>query len=103
MVCPATMDKKNKSRRCFGGNANNLGVVRRLGGTSFREFVKNYLFLPTTINVTRDRYAAMERDEQNRVKRVPFVTPCAFKQMEEGPVARRMENAGKVALICLDL
>ncbi len=45
----------------FGGDATDLGHVRRLPQTSFRELVDQVLNLAVPLNVTREQYLAMPK------------------------------------------
>lgn len=78
-----------------------MGIVYPLDMESFRDFVQEVISLPKMINLTRQDYQALGRDEQNKVKRNAFVTPAAFKG--EGETNRRKDNAEVVTLICMDI
>lgn len=84
----------------FGGDAGDLGHVRRLPAKSFRDFVDQVLNLAVTLNVTRAQYATLDKKARHRVKRVPYVVPCTYPT-EEAP--RSLENARSITLLCLDV
>lgn len=84
----------------FGGEANELGVVKALPLRTFKEFVERKLLIACTLNTTRDQYSSLPRKQQQLVKRVPYVVPCTFM---ETPSRRVDVNATNFNLICLDL
>ena len=84
----------------FGGDGSDLGHVRRLSPTSFRDLVDQVLNVAVTLNVTREQYALMDHKDRQRAKRVPYVVPCTFA----GSPSRRVhEEARTITLICLDI
>ena len=50
----------------FGGDASDLGHVRRLPQTSFRDLVDQVLNLAAPLNVTREQYLALPKHERQR-------------------------------------
>jgi hypothetical protein len=84
----------------YGGEANELGIVRALPLRTFREFVERKLLIACTLNTTRDQYSRLPRKQQQLVKRVPYVVPCCFLA---SPSRRVDANATTFNLICLDL
>lgn len=84
----------------YGGEANELGIVKQLPLRNFQELVERKLLIACTLNTTRDQYAALPKKQQQLVKRVPYVVPCSFYQ----PVSRRVDaQATCCFLICLDI
>ena len=92
-----------ESRRYSGGDAANLGVVKRLNAKTFREFVQRYLSLPLQINVTNEHFWELPKEKRDELKRTGFVTPAVFPCKDGATNPRRLEFAGKVSLICLDI
>ncbi len=84
----------------FGGDATDLGHVRRLPQSSFRDLVDQVLNLAVPLNVTREQYAAMPKADRQKAKRVPYVVPCTF---EASPSQRLVELARPVYLLVLDV
>ena len=84
----------------FGGDASDLGHVRRLPQASFRDLVDQVLNLAAPLNVTREQYLALPKHERQRAKRVPYVVPCTFAA---SPSQRLLELAGPACLLCLDV
>lgn len=84
----------------FGGDASDLGHVRRLAPTSFRELVDQVLNLAVTLNVTRAEYAALDPKARGKAKRVPYVVPAVFAS---SPSPRLLEQAQAITLVCLDI
>lgn len=84
----------------YGGEANELGIVKALPLRNFQEFVERKLLIACTMNATRAQYAALPRKQQQLIKRVPYVVPCTFLQ----PLSRRVDpQAVNFCLICLDI
>lgn len=92
------MDKTTPS--FFGGDATDLGHVRRLPADSFREFVDQVLNIAVTLNVTRAEYAALDKKARHKAKRVPYVVPCTY---DTSPAQRLLENARTITLLCVDV
>lgn len=84
----------------FGGDATDLGHVRRLPQSSFRDLVDQVLNLAVPLNVTREQFLAMPKHERQKAKRVPYVVPCSFA---DSPSQRLLELAREVCLLCLDV
>ncbi len=84
----------------YGGEANELGIVKALPLRNFQEFVERKLLISCTMNATREQYAALPRKQQQLIKRVPYVVPCSFRHAD----SRRVEVEATVFyLICLDI
>lgn len=84
----------------YGGNGSELGRVRQLHPTSFEQFVKETLGHPAVLNVSRTQFHALPKEERDRIKRVPYVTPATFKQ----EISRRVyEEAEAFYLVALDI
>lgn len=84
----------------FGGDASDLGHVRRLAPTSFRELVDQVLNLAVPLNVSREEYAALDPKARQKAKRVPYVVPAVFAA---SPSPRHLEAAQAITLVCLDI
>jgi hypothetical protein len=84
----------------FGGDASDLGHVRKLPPRSFRQLVDEVFNLAVSLNVTREQYANMDPKARQKAKRVPYVVPCTFDG-ETSP--RHLELAVSITLICLDI
>lgn len=84
----------------FGGDATELGRVRRLVPTSFRELVDQVLNLAVTLNVTREEYSKLDKRQRHMAKRVPYIVPCTYA---ESPTQRLLENAQSITLLCIDV
>lgn len=97
-ACP--FNHMKNPNQFFGGEGSTIGAVHRLAPTSWARFVKETLGHPQLVNVTREQFHKLGKDERNAIKRVAYVTPATFKSDQCG---RRYENAKDVALICLDI
>lgn len=86
-------------RKFFGGDASDLGNVRRLAPASFKEFV-DQLLAPVSVNLTHEQFAKLPKEERQRAKRVPYVVPCSF---DGDTSARHADLARGVSLLCLDV
>jgi len=84
----------------FGGNATNLGVVKQLPQTDWRTLVREVFGQAILLNVTRLQYANLPKNERDRVKRVPYIIPCA---LNSGATERKMENVLHCDLLAIDV
>jgi len=84
----------------FGGNASNLGVVKPLPQTDWRTLTREVFGQAILLNTTRLQYANLPKNERDRVKRVPYIVPCALKS---GATERKLENILHCDLIALDI
>lgn len=89
-----------RSPSFYGGDGSDLGHVRRLSPNTFKAFVDQVLNLAATLNVTQEQYAALPKEERQRLKRVPYVVPCTF---EAASSRRLVELARTVTIVCLDI
>ena len=100
MFQPLSVTPMSNHHTFYGGEANELGIVKALPLRNFQEFVERKLLIACTMNATRSQYAALPRKQQQLVKRVPYVVPCTFLQ----PLSRRVDpQATHFCLICLDI
>jgi hypothetical protein len=84
----------------FGGNARNLGLIAPLPQKDWRTLVREVFSQCVILNTTRQQYANLPKAERDRVKRVPFITPCALKN---GLVNRLRENVEYCDLLAIDV
>lgn len=84
----------------YGGQPDELGIVTALPLRTFKEFVERHLLIPCVLNTTRAEFAALPKKQRQRIKRVPYVVPCEFR---ETPSRRVFEEATRFNLICLDI
>jgi hypothetical protein len=84
----------------WGGDAHDLGVVSPLPVRTFRELVDRKLNIAVTLNLTRQQYQALPKQQKSRAKRVPYVVPCSFLS---SPSRRVTEQVHRVSLVCLDI
>ena len=69
-----------------------------LGVDSFEQFVDDVLNVPKVLEITREKYMALDKKSRNRAKRMDYVCPCTFKANE-----RITDNATGIVLLCLDI
>jgi hypothetical protein len=86
------------SSRYFQGTSV-LGPVKASTARSFREVVDTLRICPV-LGITRSAFLALDRDERNEVKKVPFFVPACFKQ---SPSRRVYSEATHCNLIFLDI
>lgn len=85
----------------FGGAGADLGTVFALTPTNFASFVKETLGNPVLLKAySRSEFHAKDKGERDRIKRVAFFTPCAFKETR---CRRAFENATHCNLVVLDI
>ena len=84
----------------YGGTSVRDGAVRPLKASTFEELVRKYFDVPVPIGLDRAEFLALPKAERDRIKDVPYVTPCTFKP---GETKRCDANADKLVLACLDL
>lgn len=84
----------------YGGEASQLGTVNRLPVSSWKQFVQEILGHPALVNVTREQFAKLPKEQRNQLKRVPYVTPATFTGED---VKRVYANAKDISLIALDI
>lgn len=84
----------------FGGDASNLGDVRRLPQTTFKLLVQQVFNVPIVLNTSREEYMAMDKKTRTIIKRVPYIVPAVFKT---SPSKRKYEHATTISLLCLDI
>jgi len=84
----------------YGGTSVRDGAVRPLKASTFEELVRKYFDVPVPIGLDRAEFLALPKAERDRIKDVPYVTPCTFKA---GETKRCDANADKLVLACLDL
>lgn len=89
-----------QSARYYGGDASDLGHVRLLSQRTFRDLVDQVLNMAVTLNVTREQYASMDKQQRMAAKRVPYVVPCTF---DGATSPRLLEHARAISLLCLDV
>lgn len=89
-----------QSTRYYGGDASDLGHVRLLSQRTFRDLVDQVLNMAVTLNVTREQYASMDKQQRMAAKRVPYVVPCTF---DGATSPRLLEHARAISLLCLDV
>lgn len=65
---------------------------------SFEQLVDDVLNVPKVLEITRDRYMALDKKSRNNAKRIDYVCPCTFKANE-----RITDNATSIVLLCLDI
>ena len=97
-------------RRYFSGLPTDLGRVSPLSSNSFPELCLNLLEQPIELQLTRAEYHALPKKDakapldQNRAKRVQYVTPAAFKIDGERELSpRKYEFALRCNLLALDI
>lgn len=84
----------------FHGKKGGMGVVYASQATTFRELVGQYVNIAVPLACTREQYAAMSRDEQNKAKSVGYLIAA---EMKESPANRKIEKAKQCNLIFLDV
>jgi hypothetical protein len=84
----------------YGGNAKNLGLVAPLPQKDWRTLVREVFSQCVLLNVTRQQYAALPKTERDKVKRVPFIVPCALKP---GITERKLEHVAHCDLLAIDI
>lgn len=84
----------------FGGSGSDLSKVRALRHTSFQELVQQTLNIATTLNITREEFASMDKPRRNKAKRSTYLVPCTFGERES---RRITENAMACNLLFLDI
>lgn len=84
----------------YGGDAGDLGNVKRLTQCDFPSLVKELFGHPIVLNLTRDQFHKLDKKRRDEVKKVPYVTPCTFHSERS---QRLYEKAATVSLICLDI
>lgn len=92
--------------RFFIGEGNSLGVVTASREQSFELLCKKVITEPIRLAMTREEFHAMPKkdkdapNDQNRAKRVRYITPAAFKEKTS---QRLHENATRCNLVALDI
>lgn len=84
----------------YGGDAADLGNVRRLPHKTFRHLVESVLDFPVMLNVTREQYALLDKKQRHAAKRVPYIVPCTYATPES---QRLLERATGISLLCVDI
>ena len=84
----------------FGGAAGQLGEVSLLPQTDFASLAKELLGHPVTLNLTRAQFFALPKPERDRIKRVPYITPAAFRRAQS---KRLYAEATLAHLVALDI
>lgn len=86
--------------RYFTSKGISLGTVKASSLRTFKDLVDRLLNVAIALNVTRQSYQAMTREEKDNAKKVPYLTPAIFRT---NPARRVYENALHCNLIFLDI
>lgn len=86
--------------KVFGGPGTDLGHVRQLHPATFADFVKEVLGHPVLVNLTRDQFHNLPKEDKKRAKCVAYVTPAIFSS---NPSKRLYEHATAFHIIALDI
>lgn len=90
----------NVERRIEIWGGRDLGHVKRLPVSTFKEFVTAMSGHPEVIPMSRSAFHALPKPERDKAKQVGFITPCTFRGSTS---PRRAEFAEKFFLVVLDI
>lgn len=77
-----------------------LGVVKASTARTFKDLIDRHFNIAIPLNVTREAYQALSKEEKDSAKKVPYLTPAAFRS---SPARRVFENALHCNLIFIDI
>jgi hypothetical protein len=84
----------------FGGIGTDLGRVKALRHSTFKELVERLLNIAVTLNVTRKEFHEMPKARRDKAKRAVYLVPACFTESES---RRLTENATHCNLVFLDI
>ena len=87
-------------RNYYGGSSVHGGRIRRLGATSFKDLVTDYIDVPVKFPMTRKAFNELSVSERNEKKDGPYIVASSY-DFAEGH--RKDETAVSVNLVILDL
>lgn len=86
--------------RYWGGAKVNPATIRPLDAADFKQLVTRLFENPVGLPVSREEYAALDKDGQFAIKNAPYITGCSFKP---GTTERNDFNADELVVQFIDL
>lgn len=86
--------------RYYGGMRVMPATIGLLRPTTFAQLIAEKFDLPVQLQISREDFHALDKDEQFKIKNGPYVCAVSFK---EGTTHRCDENAERLTLTCLDI
>lgn len=87
-------------KQYFRGEANDLGNIKLLPLSNWKDMAENVLSAPIRLNVTREQFFKLDAKQQQETKRVPYITAACFNNHKS---KRKYEYATHCNLICIDI